>query len=128
MMTDDTKLLTLGDRPDDWRVKAILATKGNQSRLGCILIAVLGKSHRIKNGSRFDTSASITSDGFVMCGFRQASGHYHPGAFVGSVRDLVDNFRGLADHLKLSDKDRIELFDKVKAWITVDYRAKKELF
>ena len=108
-----------------WQYRAIEATRGNQSQLGAILIAVLGKGRNTL--PRFATSATITSDGFVQAGFVTKGGEHKASAFVGSVRELCDNFSGLADHLQLTDGERIEMFAKVRAWITLDYRADKNL-
>jgi hypothetical protein len=120
------KVLSPEEERATWQYRAVAATKGNQSQLGCILLAVIGKN--AKHPPQFICGASITSDGFIMCSFVDRDGVGHMGAFVGSVSDLVTNFRGLADFLKLNDVDRTEMFDKVRAWIKTDYRTKKTLF
>lgn len=104
-----------------WQYRAVLATGGNKSQLGAIVIAVLGKAP--DNPPRFGSAAVITSDGYVQAHFQTKDGVWHQGAFVGAVDDLVANFRGLADHLKLSDAERVEMFDELRKWISVDYRA-----
>lgn len=109
-----------------WKYRAIEATRGPQSQLGAILLAALGKQRNTR--PQFVGSATITSDGFIMCSFIGKDGRHHMGAFVGDVADLVRNFRGLADHLKLNDLERVEMFAAVKQWIAVDYRANKNLF
>lgn len=102
-----------------WQYKAIQATAGNQTRLGTILLAAIGRS--AKHPPWFGNSAVITSDSFVMCDFTDKRYTQHSGAFVCSVTELRDNFRGLADHLKLGDKDREAMFAKVREWISHDY-------
>lgn len=111
---------------DSWQYRAIEATKGNQSQLGAILLAVLGRAP--KHPPRFHGLASITSDGFVMCDFTGRDGNYRYSALVCDTSDLVRNFRGLADHLKFSDAERTAMFDEVRKWISLDYRAKTTLF
>lgn len=39
-----------------------------------------------------------------------------------SETDLRDDFRRLADRLKLSDHDRVQLFLAIKQWVVCDYR------
>lgn len=102
----------------------IEATDGNNTQLGAILLATMGMYPR--RLPAFGLRAVITSDSHIMCDFRTKDGSMHPNAFVCSVRDLQDNFRGLADHCKLSDPDRLALFDGVKRWIATDYRPIRE--
>jgi hypothetical protein len=125
---DDTDFVAvpLAKPPSRWKIDALLATQGNQSKLGAILIAVLGRAP--DNPPRFGSGAVITSDGAVLCHFQDKRGDWHEGAFVCSVAELVSNFRGLADHLKLSDEDRKDMLNEVRMWVTTDYRAKSELF
>jgi len=104
----------------DWRYRAISATKGNQTQLGAVLLAVLGKAPT--GVPKFVGSATITSDGYITANFIDKSGTYHTGAFVCDVEDLQRNFSGLADHLNFSDADRIAMFTKVREWIFKDYR------
>ena len=105
-----------------WQLKAIEATKAHQSRLGCILLACL-KLGRNKV-PRFGLEAIVTSDGYVQADFVDRHGQGHHAAFVGELQEIIDNFRGLADHLKMEDQDRRELFEAVRGWIVADYRQK----
>jgi hypothetical protein len=107
---------------NSWQYRCVQATHGGQSQLGAILCAVLRT--RWGRPLSFNYSATVTSDGFVMCDFVDRHGTMRMGAFVCSVRELIENFRGLADHCKLDDKDRTELFKELRAWIYTDYRAK----
>lgn len=108
---------------ESWQAKVIEGTRARQSRLGTILIAVLGYN-RVEKFPRFADRAVISSDSMVFCDFWTRDGTIHYGAFVGSVSDLVGNLRGLADHCKLSDTERVELFEAVRKWIATDYRAR----
>lgn len=106
-----------------WQDRAIEATGGNRSQLGAILLAMLARVPRYSSFPRFSGLATVTSDGFVMCNFYDKAGVFRPGAFVCDVEDLRDNFRGLADHLKLNDADRNAMFAELLKWIARDYRA-----
>jgi hypothetical protein len=117
-----------------WKGKAEAATGGNQSQLGAMLIAILGRTPHappmfaryLSDGTVVAGKAVITVDGFVLCDFIHKSGIYSHHAIVCNVSDMVRNFRGLADHLKLTDAERKEMFDEVKKWIERDYRAKSD--
>jgi hypothetical protein len=114
--------------PETWQWKAIQATQAHTSQLGCILLACLGRG--LNKLPRFGRQATITSDGYVVSAFVTKAGEFHANAFVCSIGDLIRNFRGLADHLKLSDDERTEMFTAVRKWCAVDYRpgASGELF
>jgi hypothetical protein len=98
-----------------WKDKAILATHNGQSRFGCILLSAMGRDTDATQ-PRFDRRATVTSDGFVICGFLNRNGEYHMGAFVGAYSDLLANCTGLAKHLKLTAKQSAELLALVVKW------------
>lgn len=109
-----------------WQYRAVAATRGNQTRLGCILIAVLQRS--ADHGyPRFGQHAIITSDGFVMASFQDRSGQMHMGALVCDVDELIQNFRGLADYLDFTREDREAMFGEIRKWIEKDYRTSPPL-
>lgn len=105
-----------------WQYKAIAATRGNQSRLGCILIAMMGLSGD-HGCPRIGTSAIITSDGYIMARFQTRDRVMHENAMICTVSDLIQNLRGLADHLKLNEKDREAMFAVARSWVQTDYRT-----
>lgn len=105
-----------------WQYRAVEATRGNQTRLGCILLAVLDKS---RERPKYGPMAYCTADGLVMSSFVDRHGVSHFHTVVSSMKDYIANFRGLADALKLNDKDRLAMFAKVKQWISVDARLHK---
>ena len=104
-----------------WQDRAIIATRGNATRLGAILLAALGRAEA-DDQPRFVGRASVTSDGFVLCDYVGLDGAHHPGAFVGDVVDLVSNTINLARHLNLSEIDSRTLYAVVQRWIVQDHR------
>jgi hypothetical protein len=106
-----------------WQYRAIEVTRGPGTKTGAILLAVLGKQRATV--PQFRGSARITSDGYMLCNFMSRSGQIHMSAFVGSVEEVVANFRRLADHLKLTDAERTEMFTKLREWVGTDYRSNK---
>lgn len=105
----------------NWRYRAIEATKGNQSKLGCIVLAILGRA--ATNPPWFGPTCVITPDGYVLANFVDKERRLHEGYLIGDVEDFVGNLRGLADHLRLTDDERVEFFEQAQKWVAVDYRA-----
>lgn len=120
MVTGAEMLMTEAFR-NSWQRKVVEATRGNQTHLGAIVICALG--HMPKHAPRFRGTATITSDGFVICTFQKRDGSWVSG-LVCDVADLNKNLRRLTDHCKLSDAERVEFFDKMRQWIATDYRAR----
>lgn len=104
-----------------WQYRAVEATTGNRTKLGAIVIAILGKAP--SNPPAFNNVARITANGLILCDYWERDGSVYRGALVGTVQEVVGNFNGLADHLKLSDGQRVEMFGRLRAWITEDERA-----
>jgi hypothetical protein len=104
-----------------WQFRAEEATQGNESKLGAILLGVLKRSPH--KPPAYGSKAAIGTDDKVFADYLDRAGIYHKAAYVCDVGELVVNFRGLADHLKLNDKDRKEMFDALRKWIVKDYRA-----
>jgi len=110
-----------------WQYRAVAATRGNQTMLGCILLAVIGRN--AKNPPWFEPGAEIDADGFLLANFvGKDRVDHHQLIPVATVKDLVDEFRRLADAIKLDDADRIAMFAALRAWIVKDHRALKEPF
>lgn len=107
-------------RPWQWRV--IRASMG--TTVGAIVMAVLARQP--KNGPAFDTTCDILPDSKVVARVRRY-GKWGNQEVIGTVESVRDNVRVLADHCKLSDKDREALFEELRKWVSRDYRAKSEV-
>lgn len=105
-----------------WQKRAIRATDNNKTLMGCFVLAILGFQHGIKP-PRFGTKAVIDKDGILYTNMQAEDGRMYRNHCCGPVTDIRDNFRGLADHLKLSDAERNAMFDEFKKWIAHDARA-----
>lgn len=66
---------------------------------------------------KIDKNGRIIADAILFDGAVKVSK-----VIFASERDLEYEFRKLADHLKLSDNERIEMFDAVKRWVASDQR------
>ncbi len=112
-----------------WQYRAILATRGNQTMMGCVVQAILGRA--ASNPPRLGLTAVISEDGYVFTNMVDRHGRLHgagpeavfPPLCLGSVAGLVGEFRALADQLKLEDVDREAMFTELRKWITADFRA-----
>lgn len=104
----------------DWRLKLIEATTGNQSLLGCVVLAAIGK--RPDNPPHLVGKSVITNDGLVRCDFVSRDRVYHTMAIVGDDEDFARNIAGLAAHCGLNDEERVEWLARVNNWIARDER------
>lgn len=103
-------------RPWQWRV--LRASLGTTE--GAIVMAILAKTP--KNGPAYGKTCDILASGIVITTHR-INGKWTDLRPIGSVLAVRDAIRKLADHCKLSDKEREALFDELRKWIRKDYRA-----
>lgn len=68
-------------------------------------------------------AAIITAEGDVLTRGCMRQGEDFHNIYLGPVKDLVDDFRRLCDVMKLTDKDRMEVFLVFRQWFRKDYRA-----
>lgn len=112
-----------------WQYRAILATRGNQSMMGCMLQAIVGIA--ASNPPTMGLTALISEDGFLFTNFVDRHGRLHaaapeaafPPLCIGEIKAVVGEVRELADRLNFSDADREALFDAFRKWVAVDMRA-----
>lgn len=108
-----------------WQARAIQRTRSHTTTGGMILIAAIGR--RPSNPPFLSQNAVIEADGYVYAdGFVTPEGHVYAHQPLGTVEQITDFFRRLADDLKLSDSERAELFGELKKWIRLDHRSNKE--
>ena len=111
--------MTEKEWPPNLFVKRILEVTSD-TRTGCILRAMFHDPRDYL--PRYDRKAIITSDGYLMCGYTDRHGNYHPGAFVGSAFELTRNLIALCVFAKLSGDEILALGDAADEWIGTDYR------
>lgn len=111
------------DEQASWQYKAVVATRGNQTLLGAIFLQIIGKS--APNPPQIVGTASIDEEGLCWTILRKQHGLEVAEGVVclGLMADIRDDFRRLADHLKLADNERVELFQELRKWVAVDLRA-----
>jgi hypothetical protein len=117
------------DESHGWRYRVLLAAFPHDP-MGTIVRAVLGRN--LNWGVSYGLAATIGRDGIVRTGkrvprkptaYNSAKFHVLPGMPIGSIAALRDEFRRLADHCKLNDKDREALFMELRKWCGKDERA-----
>lgn len=104
----------------DWRFRAVTATRGNQTMLGAIVIAVLGMQRDTK--PQFGRSANISPEGVVYSEFTARDGTVHPAQVIGTLDYLLREWRNLMDAIKLNDEDRTAMALALRSWINEDQR------
>lgn len=123
---------------DMWQARALLATQ--KSGLGLVVLSVL--AHNYDEGDAFLTFMHVLFPGFkglvppMLCSAGKVD---KTGAVVADVmtkfgavlkdvaifrdtNDMQGHFRRLADRLKLSDADRIDMFKAAGRWLVADRR------
>lgn len=112
-------VMTAKEEQNTWQYKAIVVTRGNQTLIGTICIYLAGRY--AKNGRCILGPANIDEDGLTWVMMRNQHGEIGQ-VCLGFITDIRDDFRRLADHLKVDDAERIELFHELRKFIDVDLR------
>lgn len=108
----------------NWKIRAVRATHNKRNQdltMVCLLLAVLGWQAGFK--PRFGRTATINKEGMVFTECVDGQGKNCGRQCLGHVEGIRDSFRGLADHLKLSDAECNEMFLELKRWFSHDARA-----
>lgn len=110
-----------------WQYRAVLATRGNQTQLGCLVLAVIGKEP--KGPPKYGHTATIKDiDGaaIITADLMNNRGVSYADVVVGTVQQVAGEFNRLADTIKATDEERLDMFNELRKWISVDERALKE--
>lgn len=113
-------VMTPREEQSTWQYKAVVATKGNQTLIGTICIYLAGKY--AKSGRTILEAANVDEEGLTWAIMRNQRGEIGM-VCLGFITDIRDDFRRLADFLKLDDAERIELFTELRKFIAVDLRS-----
>lgn len=116
----DGSPLTPVQEQNSWPFKAVLATRGNQTLLGCIVLNLICRPP--KSPPMVDSLATVDKEGLCWAFVVNRRGR-RTLTCLGQIGDIRDEFRRLADHLKLDDGERVELFDELRKWVAIDQRA-----
>jgi hypothetical protein len=119
---------------ETWQVRLLATAHG---RMGAIAVTMLAHTYYeamdvllrvvfpgiVIKPPCFAGTASITQDGRVICNMLDRDGDLIIGVQIfASEAAFIYAWRRLADRLKLSDLDRMAMFDAVQNWVTADHR------
>lgn len=123
-----------------WQARALVEAKG---QLGAVVLSVLAHNYdgamptllRVAfpdfisiTAPFYCSAAKVAKSGRVVADVVTKNGNVVKDSLVfESEEKLRDEFRRLADRLKLSDADRVEMFDAVKRWVVADRRLDPEM-
>lgn len=109
-----------------WQYRCIDKLRGNQTLAGCILTAALGRV--ASNPPTVGMTGWIDKAGRVRSHYVTKARDVLPDAYLGiTAQEMAEGYRRLADHLKLNDGERVELFDTIRKWVAKDERAESNL-
>jgi hypothetical protein len=110
---------------DHWKLRALYATRGQQTMMGAIVLAIIGHIPRRRPYIR--GLAEIDSTGVIWAKLYPKSVLIPRKVPLCKVQDYTDELNRLADLCKFDDRERNELFTEARKWIERDHRAKSEI-
>lgn len=108
-----------------WKYRAIQHTKANQTKVGALICAMLG--YKLNPPCLGTNGCIILQNGGIMVnGWKRHDDPKSEGEvfIVGQTSWVRGEFNKIADELKFSDGERVELFTAFQKWILKDWRAK----
>jgi hypothetical protein len=128
------------DIKDTWQARCLIAARSWQK---AIVLSILAHNfddampallHTVYPGFRsieppfLTTAARVSKAGAVVANVQMPGGHIVKDMILyRSEAGLRNDFRRLADSLKLNDADRVELFAAVQRWVVADRRLDPEM-
>lgn len=121
------------DLRDTWQARCLAEAKGKTAAV-VLIVLCMSYSTAIKTLLRvvfnrrdierpfFASGAEIQLSGKLVCDLVEKSGIVHPVVVYESTDLLNRDMRILADHLKLTDAERLELYAAVQRWVVADHR------
>ena len=100
-----------------WTFRVVADLTGNQTKLGAVMLAVLGKS---RLGKAFGRTATIDVNGRVISDLVEEGEIKGPVVVYDNVADFRDDIMRLVERLEFNDEEVDELFRKVQSWISRD--------
>ncbi len=104
-----------------WLFRAVQATRGNQTLLGCLVLAVMNKNAKHPPWLS-PRGMTIWPDGRVVTAAILRPGQSEQPMALGRISDVVANWRELADTIKATDAERVQMFDELRKHVQKDMR------
>ncbi len=123
------------DLRQTWQARSLAEAKGKQAAVVLIVLS-LSYPGAIKTLLRvvfpgfkdiqkpfFTSGATIILNGKLICDMIDRSGLTRQVVVYESTDEMNRDMRGLADRLKLSDRDRLEFTAALQKWVVADLRV-----
>lgn len=122
------------DLRDTWQGRCALAARGRAAMVlmsalvhsyeesAPILYALIFPDHGKVMAPYLESCGRVAKNGAITAKVRHRGGLLSEDVIYPNEIALRDEFRKLADELKLSDADRVELFGAIKRWVVADRR------
>ncbi len=121
------------DLRDTWQARCIAESTG---RTRAVILIVLAMNYtnamqtllrvcgfRDINRPFLSSGATIALSGKLICDVTEKSGLVAPAVVYENTDELNRDMRGLADKLKLTDKERLEMTAAIQRWVVADQRV-----
>jgi hypothetical protein len=102
----------------NWKVRAILRTRGLLTPMGALLLAILKINRRA--APRWGDAGTLHPDGTITSVFTPHTGAPRP-AVVCTKDELQIFLYGLVTECKLTDEEGVELYKLAQNWVSVDF-------
>ena len=121
------------DLRETWQARCIAGSTG-KTRAVILIVLTISYSRAIQTLLRvlgyrdiqrpfLSSGATILLNGKLICDVTEKSGLTAPAVVYDSTDDMNRDMRNLADRLKLSDKERLEMTAAIQDWVVADQRA-----
>lgn len=122
------------DLRDTWQGRCVIAARGRAAMVlmsalchsyeeaAILLYALIFPNHGKVMAPYLESCGRIEKNGTVVAKVRGRNGLVKEDVIYPSEIALRDEFRHMADELKLGDADRIEMFGAIRRWVVADRR------
>lgn len=104
-----------------WQYRAIKHTRSNMTLLGCLVLGVLGRMP--PRPPAIQAHGIISPEKRVFTGYWAKDGTEWVAHCLGTIQQVNDSWRRLADTIKATDAERVSMFDELRKWIAYDHSA-----
>lgn len=121
------------DLRETWQARVIAESTG-KTRAVVLIVLSMNYTHAMQTLLRvlgfrdiarpfLSSGATIQLSGKLVCDVTEKSGLKAPSVVYESTEELNRDMRELADHLKMSDPERIEFTSAIQRWVVADLRV-----
>lgn len=108
-----------------WKLRALELTRGNTSKMGAVVLAILG--HEPERRPYFKGLASVDNDGIIWALLYPKNRLIPHLVAICSTQDYRDELMRIAEKTQMSEAEAGEFFAEAQKWIEKDARAKSEI-